>query len=516
MFRSLTQSTQLHQLCFSSVFIVCLCVASPSQRATSDNDRMQRHYENFPYPYWGDPESEEDVKRLTAPDGLLLDDSPLLHVNHFIYGGELLNQRRPSESNPLRILIAGGGTGLDTLLYARDLESEGIPGYVTHIDISNTSVTQARAWALAVGLAHRINFVLSSLENFAIKHASDGLPLYDIINCAGVLMILENPQKGLDLLRQILRPDGGLEVMVYGRHGRTGVYDMQDALKYALPGDKGMTDRQRVKGLRKLLFTDKGKSALPSTNTLINNAAFKTLLPAATDIDLMDFLLVARDRAYSVVEFDEYVRSAGLRIVSFAVSAQYEPNYTVFQTAESRRSLAARRVLQRPALEQFHFAELMTSRPIKHEAYLAHPDAKTGAAYVPRSVVWQQRRDSRKWRRTMTPTVMPSSGMSFTDVQVKQGMRVAALRQGADDYISLKRPKQIYSIPLSPLHFAFLEAAFPGNATVEEIIRTVRAEVNHQHQNQEPLSNREVADQFFDWLRKMESNLAVFCLKLGS
>ena len=44
----------------------------------------------------------------------------------------------------------------------------------------------------------------------------------------------------------MLAPDGGMHLLVYGRHGRAGIYDMQAALRYALPVDEVLTDVERV------------------------------------------------------------------------------------------------------------------------------------------------------------------------------------------------------------------------------------------------------------------------------
>ena len=54
---------------------------------------------------------------------------------------------------------------------------------------------------------------------------------FDVILCTQVLHHLENPSNGLNCLKNVLKEDGGMFIMVYGKIGRTGIYQMQDLLK---------------------------------------------------------------------------------------------------------------------------------------------------------------------------------------------------------------------------------------------------------------------------------------------
>lgn len=62
-----------------------------------------------------------------------------------------------------------------------------------------------------------------------------GLEPFDYIDCCGVLHHLPDPAEGLRALLSVLAPGGGLGVMVYAPHGRTGVYMLQDALRLLAP-----------------------------------------------------------------------------------------------------------------------------------------------------------------------------------------------------------------------------------------------------------------------------------------
>ncbi len=71
-----------------------------------------------------------------------------------------------------------------------------------------------------------------------------GLGPFDYIDCCGVLHHLPDPAAGLRALLSVLAPDGGLGLMVYAPHGRTGVYMVQDAL--GPPGPAGRAQRRQA------------------------------------------------------------------------------------------------------------------------------------------------------------------------------------------------------------------------------------------------------------------------------
>ena len=58
-----------------------------------------------------------------------------------------------------------------------------------------------------------------------------GIGKMDYAESAGVLHHLKSPLRGLNSLKDILTENGGMEIMVYAKYGRTYVYQMQRLLK---------------------------------------------------------------------------------------------------------------------------------------------------------------------------------------------------------------------------------------------------------------------------------------------
>ena len=107
-------------------------------------------------------------------------------------------------------------------------------GSVTWLDRSAASLKIAQARAAARGLSNIVWEQRSLLEL-----PGSGLGPFDYIDCCGVLHHLPDPAEGLRALLSVLAPGGGLGLMVYAPHGRTGVYMLQDALRLLAPARGG-------------------------------------------------------------------------------------------------------------------------------------------------------------------------------------------------------------------------------------------------------------------------------------
>lgn len=256
---------------------------------------VSAQYEKHPYP----PRNPDDEHfRLIVGSPSHLDE-----INHYIFGG------RRDFKKPFRALIAGGGTGDATVMLAQQLAERG-PGEVVYVDISKASMEIARARIAARGLTN-VAFHQGSLMNIG---DIDSVP-FDYIDCCGVLHHLSSPQEGLKKLIQVLNPDGGLGIMLYGALGRTGVYPLQDAIRSITSGLDG-DEQLRV---AKILFRE-----LPESNWLKLNGAINDHL-VNDDSAFTDLLLHRRDRAYTVPEIWSLTSGLGLAITGFIEPIRYEP-----------------------------------------------------------------------------------------------------------------------------------------------------------------------------------------------
>jgi SAM-dependent methyltransferase len=285
--------------------------------------QLAAQYEAYPYPA-RDP--REEAKRLVIGSP-----SHLREVDHWVFAA-----RRPA-SVPLRALFAGGGTGDGTVMLAQQLARAGRPGEVTWLDRSAAARRIAEARAAARGLGN-IRFVEGSL----LELPGSGLGPFDYIDCCGVLHHLPDPLAGLRSLAAVLAPGGGMGLMVYAPHGRTGVYMLQDALRLLAPAEEAPA--ARVDAARRLW------RQVPETAWLKRNPWLTDHISGG-DAGLYDLLLNPRDRAYTVPDLAALLAKAGLRIACWVEPVRYDPD-AYLPDPRLRARTAAMTPIERAALAE--------------------------------------------------------------------------------------------------------------------------------------------------------------------
>lgn len=303
--------------------------------------RVREQYEALPYPA-RDP-ADERKRLVTGSPG------DLAEIEHYLFAGRI------DRTRPFRALFAGGGTGDGTIMLAQQMADAGLAGDVVYLDLSSASRRTAEARARIRGLGN-IRFHTGSLLDLAAMELGG----FDYVDCCGVLHHLPEPPAGLRALVQALAPGGGLGLMVYGTHGRSGVYETQ-ALLRQLVGDEPIA--QRLAAARRLL------AALPPTNLLRRNPFVRDHIDGG-EAGLYDLLLHAQDRSYSVPELVDLLASAEVAPAAFIEPAAYDPASYV-----SDPKLAP--LLDRlPWLERCAAAERLAGSLKTHVVYAAPGDAR--------------------------------------------------------------------------------------------------------------------------------------------
>ena len=191
---------------------------------------------------------------------------------------------------------------------------------VTGIDFSATSIESTN------DLKQRYSLDNLTLRRLPIERAGELETLFDQIVCTGVLHHLVDPDAGLAALRNVLKQDGAMYLMVYAPYGRAGIYMLQEFCRRL-----GITATDE--GIRDLIIALK---LLPPGHPL------ETLLREAPDFKheaaLADALLHPQDRSYSVPQLFEFLKKGGMRFGRWLQQASYSPKCGVMaQMPQSKR-----------------------------------------------------------------------------------------------------------------------------------------------------------------------------------
>jgi SAM-dependent methyltransferase len=249
------------------------------------------------------------------------------------------------------ILIAGCGTS-----QAAKHALRWPAAHVTGIDVSATSVRCTQNL--------KEKYSLKNLRVYELPLAQVGeLGIsFDQIVCTGVLHHLDDPDAGLRALRDVLKQDGAMHLMVYAPYGRAGIYMLQEFCR-----------RIKIRAINSdISDLVAALKALPPGHPLEN------LLREAPDFRqegaLADALLHPQDRAYSVPQLFDFLERSQLVFGRWLKQAPYSPRCGVMAQIPQASPLA-----QLSLIDQYACVELFRGTMARH-SMIAYRDDGPGIA----------------------------------------------------------------------------------------------------------------------------------------
>jgi SAM-dependent methyltransferase len=380
----------------------------PQEETSTPADAVRAFYESHPYP---------------APIGNLDRHRELYRNPDRRRALSLLLWPTKKPQADRAILVAGCGTSQAALYALREPEAR-----VTAIDISETGLRHTR------GLQQKYGLQNLDLHRLAIEEVGELGRTFDQIVCTGVLHHLLDPDLGLRSLRNVLMPNGAMQLMLYATYGRAGIYMMQE---YCRLIGIGITEAE----LRDLGGTI---GALSSDHPIAGVA--RRAKDFRNPDALADALLHPQDRAYTVPQLYAWLERCGLSFGRWFEQAPYLPQCG----AMAKTPHAARLAGLAPPL-QHAAVELLRGTMTKH-SFIAYRDDR-GAESQPIKF------DGDAWRRYV-PLRLPWT-LCIRD-RVPQGS-VAVLINRAHIYPDL-------ALPIDRVQERVL-ALIDGKRPVGEILR---------------------------------------------
>ena len=138
---------------------------------------------------------------------------------------------------------------------------------------------------------------------------------FDLIVSTGVLHHLKDPLAGMEALKDCLRPDGVISVMLYAKYGRIGVEVLESVFRDMRLGQDDASV-QLVKEMISVLSPDHPVQR------------YLTIAPdlQLSDAAMVDTFLHGRQRSYSIEECIDLVTSAGLAFQGLLLKSPYYPH----------------------------------------------------------------------------------------------------------------------------------------------------------------------------------------------
>jgi SAM-dependent methyltransferase len=359
------------------------------------------------YTQWVYPIPVEDMRTAIAQGSYWEIGDPLLYHPLF------WPHKRSVEK--LDILVAGCGSVQAAYYACRN------PNWtVTGVDISESSLAHQQKLKDRHSLS---NLTLRKLELEKVDTLGQS---YDFIVSTGVLHHLSDPDLGLAALREVLHPDGVLNLMVYGKSLRLGVYMMQDVFRLL-----GLEQKQEDVEIVKATIRD-----LPGEHALRRYLKYAGDLHY--DAAYVDTFLHPSDRAYYVNEVYEFTRRAGLEFLTWCDPIEYSLEANIPKSHPLWTKLE-----RLPPETAAHICDLLMQVRGTHRWAAAHPEyvKKTRFpfetdAFLECSVSLHRLAEFRPSNGNQTVTCARANSTSEVDYRIKEIIEKSSGKKSVGEVVS--------------------------------------------------------------------------------
>ncbi|MFY0665858.1 MAG: methyltransferase domain-containing protein [Natronospirillum sp.] len=257
---------------------------------------VRAQYEDNPYPRWTH--------------------LPLYTSTHYVraVASEIpaLDLSRHKTKTPIRILIAGSGTGRHAIHVARHFHDVD----VTAIDLSRRSLAYGRAMAERYEVDN-IRFYHADILALTADHFPEQ-GLFDVIECSGVLHHMGNPMAGWEALCGLLRPNGLMKVGLYSRRARNTITSLRKVIQ-----EQGFgTTPDDIRRFRHALLQQQGDSQ--DLKTIITSVDFYSMS------GIRDLLFHAQEHLFTPNDLASLIRQLPLEFLGFVLPPSVRRSYQHF------------------------------------------------------------------------------------------------------------------------------------------------------------------------------------------
>ncbi len=259
--------------------------------------KVKAQYENNPYPRW---KFENQFKEID-------------YTVKELINSEIIPNRINSniESKPIKILLAGCGTGKQILHAQRYGNAQ-----ITAIDLSRSSLAFAQRKINELGIKNVSLIQMDILEVALLKEK------FDIIECVGVLHHMDDPQKGLQSLLEVSRPNSFLKLSFYSELSRQNVIKARTIIR-----DRKLDpDIENIRVLRQDIISGKYPEIYSQTTNIKSDFY--------TTSAFRDLVFHCQEHRFTCKQIDEILSNNQLKFIGYTnltsqIRSLYKQNFPI-------------------------------------------------------------------------------------------------------------------------------------------------------------------------------------------
>ena len=249
---------------------------------------VKAQYETNPYPRWANYSKISPVTVLN-------------YIHEQFPHSAKLDIQIPD--NP-QLLIAGCGTGKSSVMLAQLFENVSI----TSVDISLASLAFAKRITAEFDLTN-ITYALADIMEIDQLQQQ-----FDLIECGGVLHHLQDPNKGLENLKKLLKPKGLMFISLYSRYARKYIIKARQLIQ-----QQGIhSDLEGMRSFRKMIAQH---NETQFRERIIHNRDFFTASACR------DLLFHEQETQFTLLEIEKMLTHHQLEFLGFQLSIRHKRAY---------------------------------------------------------------------------------------------------------------------------------------------------------------------------------------------
>ena len=252
--------------------------------------KIRQQYEETPHNKW---KYTNKPKKFNFFYNLNMDIKPNIFEHKITYDDNNLIIEYQNKFKRPNVLIAGCGTGIDTVLATRYKNSN-----ILGVDLSKASL------AFAKRKTEELNFINIDFLHTDILQLKNLDKKFDVIECTGALHHLKDPNAGIKILLDILEPHGFLKLGLFSESSKVKMTNAKEFVKK----NKLPNTNEAIRNCREEIMNN---SPDPLISNITNNLSFYSMSA------IKDLLFYDHEHFFTLTKIHKILKDFDLEFLGF-------------------------------------------------------------------------------------------------------------------------------------------------------------------------------------------------------